>query len=217
MTSPAKTAPGNLIVLGAGGHGKVVADLALAAGYCVLGFVDDRAPSAPLPGYALLGRISDLASLFAEEPAARLAVAVGDNRIRMDLAARCAVGDDLFPTLVHPASAISSFACLGWGTVVLPGAVVNAGTLVGRHVILNSGCSVDHDCRIGDFAHISPGAHLAGNVRVGLGAQVGIGASVIQGVRIGEWSLVGAGSVVLEDVPSGVVVAGIPARKLRDV
>ncbi|NPV51911.1 MAG: hypothetical protein HPY71_00095 [Firmicutes bacterium] len=106
---------------------------------------------------------------------------------------------------------------MGPGTVVMPGSVVNAGARVMEHVILNTCCSVDHDCTIGDFAHIFPEAHLSGNVTVEEGSHLGVGASVIPQKSIGEWSIVGAGAVVIRNVPSRVVVAGIPAAIIKNV
>lgn len=208
-----------LIILGAGGHARVVADAALEAGFCLAGFVDDKLTDPPLPGFAILGRVSNLPAILAEHPEAALVAAVGDNQARRRLVelVRDLAPPREFASIRHPASIISAFASLGSGTVCLAGAIVNAGAQVGAHVILNTACSVDHDGWIGDYAHISPGAHLAGNVAVETGGHIGTGAAVIPGRKVGAWAVVGAGAVVVQDVPARTVAAGVPARKLREI
>ncbi|MGB9792450.1 MAG: acetyltransferase [Thermacetogeniaceae bacterium] len=203
---------GQVVVIGAGGHGKVVAEAAAAAGYEVLGFFDDFAESSPLEKYPLLGRIADL-----REKAARgvlSVIAVGDNRRRCELAAEIS-GYARFATVIHPTAVVAESAQIGEGTVVMPHVTVNACAVIGRHVILNTSCVVEHDCVVGDYAHISPGAVLCGGVRLGAGVQVGAGAVVIPGCSIGSWSVVGAGSAVVSDIPEGVVAVGVPARVSR--
>lgn len=199
-----------IVVVGAGGHGKVVADVARTAGYRVLGFVDDKAKRSPLQDIPLLGRLSDLDNLeFAAS--ILLVMGIGDNRARMEIVGMLDTAGYQFATVVAPSAVVSAYASLGPGTVVLPQVVVNAGARVGAHVILNTVCAVDHDCVIADYVHLSPGVRLSGNVRVGSGTHVGTGASVIPGVSIGEWSTVGAGAVVIRDIGSRVVAVGVPA------
>lgn len=201
-----------LVVIGAGGHGKVVAEIAAAAGYDVLGFFDDSVEFSPLQKYPLLRTIAELPKKAGQGVLA--VVAVGDNRRRCELVAEIS-GCVCFATVIHPSAVVSESARIGEGTVVMPLVAVNAGVQIGRHAILNTSCSVDHDCALGDFVHISPGAVLCGGVRVGAGTHVGAGAVVVPGRRIGSWSVVGAGCVVVSDIPEKVVAAGVPARVNR--
>lgn len=189
-----------LRIIGAGGHGKVVADVAQACGYTDIAFVDQSWPARTTHGrWTIIGKDTSDRPLFC---------AIGDNTIRAQLA------DPAMPVLIHPAAVVSQSAAFGSGTVLVAGVVVNADTTVGRGVILNTACSVDHDCVIGDFVHISPGARLAGNVHVGDGAWIGIGAVVREGVRIGKNAIVAAGAAVIEDVADNARVGGVPAKPL---
>lgn len=213
----AKRVRTSLIVVGVGGHGKVVADIAMSAGHKVIGFVDDMASESPLPGLDLLGKTDDIHSVLSRFPSAHVVVAIGNNAMRQSVVSRLQEWQIPLGTVLHPSSVISHFAEVGLGTVVMPGVVVNAGARIGDHVILNTACSVDHDCVIEDYAHISPGAHLAGNVSIGTGTHIGTGVSVIPGCSIGDWSIVGAGASVIGNIRSRVVAVGVPARMVHPV
>jgi acetyltransferase EpsM len=204
-----------LVIIGAGGHAKVVLDVALAVNLTVLGFLDDHATVAPDPRYRLLGALKVLEDLMSWHPGCQVFIAIGDNRIRRQLGHDLLNGRRVTPALVHPFGCVSPSAQFGSGTVLMPGVVVNAGTRVGRHAILNTCSSVDHDCSIGDYAHISPGAHLAGTVTVGEGCHIGTGASVLPGVKVGDWAVIGAGAVVTTDIPPRSVAVGVPARVVK--
>lgn len=203
---------GQIVVIGAGGHGKVVAEVAAAAGYEVLGFFDDFAETSPLKGYPLLGRTAELPEKAGLGVWA--VIAVGDNRRRCELAAEIS-RFVRFATVIHPSAVVSRSAQIGEGTVVMPHVTVNACAAIGSHVILNTSCVIEHDCVVGDFAHISPGAVLCGGVHIGTGSHIGAGAVVIPGCRVGSWSVVGAGSAVVSDIPDEVVSSGVPARVSR--
>ncbi len=141
---------------------------------------------------------------------------VGDNRPRQRLF-ELALAAGLQPlTIVHPRAIVSARATIGRGAQVLAGAVVNTGAVLQTNALINTGAIVEHDCRIGEHAHVSSGACLAGGVEVGVLAHIGAGATVRQGVRIGAGALVGAGAVVVREVAAGAVVAGVPARPLRE-
>jgi len=142
-------------------------------------------------------------------------VAIGDNRARLRLADQVAGDGFELVVAIHPQAVVATDVRLGAGTVIAAGAVLNPGCIIGRNVIINTAASVDHDCNIGDGSHISPGAHIAGNVTIGSRAWVGLGASIIEKVQIGNDAIVGAGAVVIRNVPSGVVVAGHPARPIE--
>lgn len=203
-----------LAILGASGHGKVVADTAERCGWHSVAFFDDAWPELQQNGaWPVVG---DTAALL-EQLAAfdGVLVAIGNNKIRYAklLAMRSAGG--CLVTLIHPAATVSRYAEIGKGTVVFAGAVINAGTQIGQGNIVNTGCSIDHDCVLGEAVHISPGARLAGGVWVGDESWVGIGASVRQLIKIGLRVVVGAGSVVVSNIPNDVTVAGVPAKRLR--
>jgi UDP-perosamine 4-acetyltransferase len=208
-----------LLVLGGGGHGKVVADVLRAAGHVLVGFADRRPElvgTVVEPGGGIVIATADelLAAIASgrELPGGADAVAlgIGDNALRMQ--ALDAVGAAAAPAIVHPSAVLSPSASLGAGTAVMPRVVVNAAARVGRGVILNSGAVVEHDCVVGDGAHVSPNATLTGNVRVGARSWVGAGAVVLPGVRVGDDARVGAGAVVTRAVTDGATVMGVPAR-----
>lgn len=196
------------ICYGAGGHARVVLDVAKAQGVNFTRLVADGAPGNPVAGLNVEEASSiDLRKLGPFS----FFVAIGRNDVRrrifLDLAA---LGTPL--TLIHPFTCIGSDVSIGRGVVLMPGVVVNTAARIEDNVILNTSCSVDHDCIIGAHSHLCPGVHLAGNVTVGAGTMIGTGASVIPGIQIGENCMIGAGAVVVRDIPSGSVAYGSPAR-----
>ena len=203
-----------VVVVGAGGHAKVVVATLQALGVGVRVALDDDESlwGGSLLGVPVAGPISTLADLDGH----RVVLALGDNRTRQRLAARL---ESAHPGLrwaiaVHPSAVVHPSAQIGPGGVVFAGAVVQPDALIGAHAIVNTGATVDHDCRLGDFVHLAPGSHLAGGVVLDGGAFVGMGAVVLPHRRVGAWATVGAGGVVVEDVADGVTVAGVPARAL---
>lgn len=202
-----------LLIVGAGGHGRVVADCAAAGStYSEIAFLDDRHPQEAISGpWPIVGRLDELAQLATRFDACVIALGKAQQRLAMIDAAVCA-GLDV-PTLVHPAAVLSRHAHLEQGVVMLAGAIVNFGARLGRGCIVNTAGTVDHDCELADGVHVCPGAHLAGDVRVGLRTWFGIGAVARQGLRIGADVTVGAGAVCVRDVPDGTTVAGVPARE----
>jgi len=209
-----KTKP-KLVIYGCGGHGKVVADIALACGLAVEGFVDDSAPEGE--------RVLDLpilggpAWLEARRSEVRVALGIGENRARYRVYELCERLGMTPVTLIHPTAAVAASARLGEGVVIMAQAVINPEARVANGAIINSGAIVEHDCEIGAFAHLSPNTTLGGTVRIGDFAHLGLGASVLPGKAVGEEAVVGAGAVVIADVPSRVVVAGVPARVQRQL
>ena len=210
--------PRNLVIWGAGGHAKVVADIiGLRGEFVIAGFLDDIA-SASTPakflGAPLYCGLDALDRLHSTDVRC-LILAFGDCSARLTRAEIARARGWCFPTAVHPSAVIAKSAEIGAGTVVAAGAVVNPEVRVGEHVIVNTAASVDHECVIGDAAHIGPGARLAGRVSVGRAAMIGIGATVLPRVTIGAEAQIGAGSLVRHDVPDGMIAFGSPARIVR--
>lgn len=202
-----------LLVAGAGGHGRVVADLASLGAFADVAFLDDRYPELQRAGdWLVVGKIRDLPGMYRSFDACIAAVGKAALRLRIQTAA-----EDLgmqVPVLIHPRAIVSARSQLGAGTVVVAGAVINIAVRVGRGCIVNTGATVDHDCVLEDGVHICPGASLAGNVFVGLRSWFGIGAVAKQGIRIGADVTIGAGAVCLRDIDDGVTVAGVPAKEI---
>jgi len=201
-----------IIILGAGGHAKVVADILLSQGREVAGYLDDNPASwntKPL-NIPVLGSTDAFAELAIEG----IVIGIGANTIRQRLAAQ--LGEDTpWCNAVHPQAIIAKSVKLGVGVVVAAGAIINPDTVIGDHVIINTAASVDHDCEIKAFCHIAPGTHLGGGVKVGQGTLIGIGATVHPYCTIGRNVIVGAGAVVVDDIPDDVTVVGVPARPLK--
>ncbi|MCO1694590.1 acetyltransferase [Pseudomonas aeruginosa] len=203
-----------LAILGAGGHGKVVADTAECCGWEEVFFFDDAWPGKSANGrWEIVGGFDDLMARLPEFGG--VVVAIGNNVTRhAKLEALKVAGAGLI-VLCYPQASISRYASLGLGTVVFAGVVVNVDARIGEGVILNTGCSIDHDCVLGAAVHVSPGARIAGGVEIAEKAWIGMGACIRQLTRIGAGSIVGAGAVVLEEVPESVTVVGVPAKILH--
>lgn len=204
------------LIFGAGGHGKVVADLIRAAGMDVAGFVDQSGVGRVAePGGAVVVGLQDEFLSGGKPSSLPATVAIGNNRVRHELIQKLTdLGWEL-PVLIHPKAVISPSATIGHGSHVMAGAVINAAAQIGEGVIINTNATIEHDVIIHPAVHISPGAVLAGEVEVGQGAWVGAGAVVINGVEIGANAIVGAGAVVIKDVPAGATVVGNPARVIK--
>ena len=210
--------PRTLIIVGAGGHGKVLVDLVeQLPDWHLSGLLDDTPAkqSADIFGFPVVGGTDRLRATVAERGVDAAAIAFGDNATRRRFFEIVRQAGIEAATLVHPSAVISPHARLGAGVVVLAGVVVNAGALVGDNVCLNTGCSIDHDCRIEDHVHVSPNATLTGGVWARSGATIGANAVVNPNLKIGRDAVVGSGAVVVRDVEQGQVVAGNPARPLR--
>ncbi len=197
-----------VLVIGAGGHGKVVVGALLALGRGVAAVLDDDPATwgIRLLGVPVEGPIGERA-----RPGVAAVLGVGDNRARKRLAESLELA---WQSVVHPAAWVDPSVRIGAGALICAGAVIQPDARIGVHAIVNTGAAVDHDCAIGDFAHVAPGAALAGGVVVGEGALVGVGSAVAPGVAIGPWATLGAGSLARVDLAAGAVAAGVPARRL---
>lgn len=207
--------PVKLLIAGAGGHGRVVADAALTSGaFSEIGFADDRYPSLTLPeGWPIVATLDDGWRHLGRYDA--FVAAFGDAALRLEMLALALGQGARCPAIVHATAFISRYASMGDGSVACPQAVVGVGARLGVGCIVNSGATVDHDCNLADGVHVCPGAHLAGDVTIGARTWFGIGAVVKQGVTIGPDVIVGAGAVVIRDVPANTMVVGNPARVLK--
>ena len=202
-----------LAVLGASGHGKVVADTALLLGWPEVEFFDDAWPQKMFAGrWGVIGSTDLLLERVAEFDGA--IVAIGDSHKRLEKFSNLKNSGFNLVTLIHPNAVVSSGAEIGPGSVVFAGAIVNIDVIIGECVIVNTAATVDHDCILGNGVHIAPGAHLSGNVHVKAGSWLGVGACVKQGILIGAKVTVGAGAVVVSDISDGLTVAGNPARPI---
>jgi len=200
-----------LALLGASGHGKVVAEIAETLGYKEVVFFDDAWPKKNRIGPWLIE--GDTVSLIARKNEfVACIVSIGNNSLRQKKQCDLEQQGFCFVSLVHPNAVVSRYANIDVGTVIMAGTVVNAFTKIGRGCIVNAGSTIDHDCVLDDFVHISPGAHLAGDVSISECSWVGIGASVKQGMCIASNAIIGAGSVVISDIPANSVAVGVPAR-----
>jgi sugar O-acyltransferase (sialic acid O-acetyltransferase NeuD family) len=206
-----------VVIIGAGGHGKVVLDIIRAEGrYEPVGFIDadTRLTGTRVGGLPVIGPMNVLPKLR-QQKVAHAIVAIGDNRTRLRYAdAVEGEGIELI-NAIHPSAFVSTTALLGRNVVVCPNASVITEARVRHAAIINTGAIVEHECDIGEAVHVAPGACVAGRARVGAFAFIGIGAQIIQCLAVGDGATVGAGSVVLEDVPDGATVVGVPARVVK--
>lgn len=196
-----------LIIVGAGGHGKVIADIALKNGYDDICFVDDNIKG-DVTGFLVVGKVADIERL--NDGKTDFIIGIGNNAVRKSIAEKYAVN---WVSLIHPSAQLAFGSKIGNGTVVMANAVINACASVGRHCIVNSGAIVEHDNEIEDYVHLSPRVALGGTVRVGALTHIGIGATVSNNVRICENSVIGAGAVVVRNIERSGTYIGIPARK----
>ena len=207
---------GSLLIIGAGGHAKVLVDTLLREKRSIEGLLDSDPSKKGLRvlGAAVLG---DDALLLVRDPTTTVLVngvgSVGVAVARQLIFDRYKARGFQFASVVHPDAVVAIDAALGEGVQIMAGVVIQPGCRFGCNTIVNTRASVDHDCSIGSHVHIGPGATISGDVRVGDGTHVGTGAIIVQGMRVGSGCLVAAGAVVVHDVPDGSTVMGVPARR----
>ncbi|TFL14135.1 acetyltransferase [Pusillimonas caeni] len=202
----------NLAIVGAGGHGRVIADAAQTGGWSNVEFYDDAWPrlGARNGPWALRGDMALLLERLDEYDG--VIVGIGDNRLRAMLQQRLREAGAPLACVIHPTAIVSRYASLGAGCAVFARAIVNAGAQIGAGVILNSGCTVEHDCVLEDYVHIGPNAGLGGGVHIGQRSWVGIGANINHLIHIGSDSTIGSGATVIRNVADAMVAVGTPAR-----
>ena len=188
----------NIAIIGAGGHGKVVGEIALLNQYKKIFFFDDKLDEIKTFPFTIYGKLNYLKDHLRDYD--DFFVAIGDNYIRHDKVEWLKKENVNLVTLIHPKSTISKFSSLGIGTCVMANAVVNAGTLIKDGVIINTSSSIDHDCMIDDYAHISPNCSLSGNIRIGKYSHLGTGTSIHPGINVGDNVKTSIGSKIFRDI-----------------
>ena len=200
-----------LIIIGAGGHGKVVADIAQKSGYNEIEFLDS-VQTGDCMGFPIVDKCDNVEKYIDK---ADFFVAIGNTVAREKyISLLLSMGANLI-TLIHPSSVIDKSVTIGRGTVVMAGVVVNSSTKIGQGVIINTSSSIDHDCEVADYCHVSVGVHVAGTVNIGKRTWLGIGAIISNNLSICDDCMIGAGSLVLKNVTESGTYYGSPVRKIR--
>lgn len=201
----------NVVIVGGGGHSRVICDILLQmSDIRIIGLLDPAAGKAPFD-IPLLGDDSKLIDLYQAGIADSVFIALGDNALRKKLSCLAQTIGYSFVNAVSPWAVVSPHAILGNGIAIMPGGVINAGAQIGDGCIINTNASVDHDDRIGAWCHIAPGVTICGTATIGEMAFIGAGARVIDGIRIGRGAMIGAGAAVINDIPDHVLACGVPA------
>lgn len=198
-----------LIIIGASGQGKVVADIAIRNGYDEIFFLDDDNKLTECGGYPVIGKSSTYIEYDSD-----IFVAIGDSTVREKITKQLEDSNKNIPILIHPNATVASDVTIGRGTVVAAGAVINPGTVIGKGCIINTCSSVDHDCIVDDFVHVAVGSHLCGTVNVGAGTWIGAGATVSNNVFICPDCMIGAGAVIVNDIWESGTYVGVPAKRV---
>ncbi len=208
-----------MVVIGGGGHAKVVIALLKKLGvYEILGYTDLKNNGSIL-GVSHLGPDSELEPLSAAKPGLKAAIGIGQvglGKQRCSILGRLAIPLVAFPPIVSPAAIVNESVILGHGVVIMDGAVINAGASIGCGAIVNTHSTIEHDSVVGDWAHIAPGAIVCGNVHIGDFSMVGAGATVIERIRVASSCMIAAGATVVQTIASAGVYAGTPARLLHE-
>lgn len=200
-----------LVIIGASGHGKVVADIANYYNYSSIYFLDDDSEKKENVEHRVIGKVSDFEKYIESH---EFIVAIGNNETRNKILQNLIERNAKIATLIHPSAQIGSNVIIGQGSVVMANVVINADTVIGVGCIVNTSSSVDHDCKIKDYVHISPGAHVAGNVTIGEMSWLGICASVVNNISITNNVTIGAGGVVVGDINESGTYVGVPVEKI---
>ena len=201
-----------LLIIGAGGYGRVIADIAVKTGkYSAIVFLDNDETIKETMGIKVIGRTDDAQKYVADHD---IFVAVGDNAAREKIQHGLETIKAEIPALIHPQAVIGGQAVIEAGSAVMAGAVVNSKSVIKKGCIVNTAATVDHDCILDEYVHISPGAHLAGGVRIGKGTWVGIGANISDHISVAGGCKIGAGTAVIKNITEAGTYVGVPARKI---
>lgn len=197
-----------LTIIGASGHGKVIADIAKLNGYDEIEFLDDNEELTHCGNYPVVGNTKIAVDIQND-----IFIGIGNIAIRKKLQEQ--FKEKSLVTLIHPDAVIAADVIIGKGTVVMAGAVINSGTKIGNGAIVNTCSSVDHDCIIGDFVHIAVGAHVCGTVTIGKSTWIGAGTTISNNIHVCENCIIGVGAVVVKDILEIGTYIGVPARNLK--
>lgn len=201
-----------IIIIGAGGHAKVIIDIFMTSSdYQIAGLIDPHHIGKKILGVPVIGDDSDLETIYGKG-IKTVFVAIGDNQKREKIVNYAKKIGFSLANAISCHSCISSTVNLGAGIAIMAGVVINPDSYIGDNAIINTGCTVDHDCVVSKNVHIAPGCSIAGNVKIGEGSLIGIGTKIIPNISIGSSTIIGAGSVILDDIPGGCTAFGIPAK-----
>jgi len=202
-----------LIIIGASGHGKVIANIAELNGYTEIYFLDDDKSKTMNGKYNIIATTHDI-DKYISQGDYEFFIGIGNNEIRKKIYEMLKSSSAIIPSFIHPQSVIDSSVIIDEGTVIMANAVINSSTKIGKCCIINTASTVDHDCIIGDFTHISPGVHIAGTVNIGKNCWIGVGCSVINNLKIYDDVTVGAGTTIIGDIKESGKYVGLPLRRL---
>ncbi len=203
-----------LIIIGAGGHSKVIQEIVKASNkYNIYAILDDNFNETITESNIIYSNLNYIKKLHTSEYF--YVIAIGNNQIRKKIVAELGISDEYYATIIHPSAAISESSEVMSGTVIMQNSIVNANSIVENHCIINTSTIVEHDNYLKSFVHISPGTILSGGVSVDEETHIGSGSVVIPGIKIGSSSVIGAGTVVTKDIPNHVTAVGVPARIVK--
>ena len=202
-----------IVVIGRGGHSKVIADMILSdQENDIVCYLDDKYAGLGLVENTYYGPISSAMQLVEHFNDLKFIVAIGDNKVRQSIVQKLKLSAENYISVIHKSAVISPSAKIGQGTVIMPNSVINADTKIGVHSIINTGSVIEHESILGDFSHVCPGTTLTGTVQIGEGGYIGAGSTIIPNIKIGDWAIIGAGATVITDIPSHCTAVGIPAK-----
>lgn len=195
-----------MFLYGAGGHARVIRDIVELSGGVVEGFIDDDGMLAEKDGLPVLHEVPNGCDII---------IAIGDSRVRYELAKKLEPLNIHYCTAIHPSAIVSKYAKVGLGTVIMPGAVINAFAEVGNHCVVNTSASVGHETIVGDYATVCPNSTVCGQCVIGDGTNICAGSIVVQCTKIGRWTIVGSGSLVRHNIGDGLVVVGSDCHEIK--
>lgn len=201
-----------IVVIGGGGHAKVVIDIIKESGYeaSEIEVLDDNLDvGSKILSCKVAGKVKDVLKYNKDT---KFVIAIGNNKVREEISKKYKLD---YSTFIHPSAVIGEDVTVGKGSVIMGGSVINSGSRIGKHNIINTSVSVDHDSNIDDFVHLSPGVHMGGSVNIGKGSWLGVGTSVKNNITIGEDITIGVGSVVVKDINEKGVYVGNPLKRIK--
>ena len=206
--------PKQVVIIGAGGHAKVIADIIVKSGDKLLGFLDDNIKKGKkiINEYQILGKIDESINLQKGTQNLYFIIAIGDNYTRKSICERYHLN---YYTAIHPSSNIGMNVKIEEGTAIMANACINANTRIGKNCIINTGAVIEHDNIIEDYVHISPNATLCGTVKVSSYTHIGAGVVVKNNIKITDNCIIGAGAVVVKDIEEKGTYVGIPTKKIK--